>query len=89
MVRRNQLVRVRRREADHFTVMLVSEHAVSAFNVERVRVRIKRYHIVAVAYLAVGLPAVRRENFGVFREAPVVPRERIPNLIAGVFNARE
>ena len=69
--------------------MVVPEHAVCRFNVERVRVRIERNHVVAVAYLVVGLPAVRCENFRVLRQTPVVPCERIPNLKARVFDARE
>ena len=69
--------------------MVVPEHAVCRFNVERLVVRIERNHVVAVAYFVVGAPPVRCKHFRVLRQTPVVPCERIPNLKAGVLHTRE
>jgi len=83
------LIRAVRLETDHLAVVVVSEHRVRRFEVELLGVRVERYHVVAVAYLVVRPPPVRRQNLGVLGETPVVPGQRIPYLKARILNTTE
>ena len=69
--------------------MVVPIHLPRGFDVERLGVGVERYHVVAVAYLVVGPPSIRGENFRVLRQTAIVPRQRITNLETRVFHARK
>ena len=69
--------------------MLIPKHTLRFLYVEPFRVRVKRYNVVPFAYFVVCPPPDRRQHFRVLRQTPVVPREGIADLEAGVLDARE
>jgi hypothetical protein len=67
----------------------IPKHTVRFLYVELFGIRVKRHDRIARFYLVVFLPSVRRQHFRIFRQTPVVPGDRIPNLKARVLDARK